>query len=265
MPGSDFIVTFLGVGGSSALSRPERTRYGANTSCVLLEAGGRPLILDMGTGLVKLRELRQADILLSHYHLDHIEGMPFFEPLYTDGQFDVYGRSYQDTNIRSALSGLLRPPYLPITPSHFRAEVRYHDIGRDSFTTTGGLDVDTIALDHPDGCLGFRIHYGGRSVAYVIDHERTGEEEARFCEGADLMIYDAHFTAAEYESGRYTGWGHSHHEAGLALAQAAGARRIVFVHHAIWRTDDELDALAAGLSARFAGAVVGKEDMRIEL
>ena len=262
---SDFTITLLGVGGSCAYSSARRSRYGANTSCALVEAGGQLVILDMGTGLMHLDKIDRADILLSHYHLDHIEGMPFFDSFYTGERFDIYGSPPPGSNVRAALSGLMQAPLLPITLEGFRADMCFHDVGEGHFITAGGVEVDAITLDHPGGCTGYKITYNGRSLVYLIDHERVGDKEINFCTDADLIVYDAHFTAEEFQSGRYKGWGHSHHEAGLALAEAAAAKRIVFVHHALWRTDDDLDALDQHFRTRFKDAFIGREEMRIEL
>ena len=251
MPDSDFTVTFLGVGGSCSAGDRRRVRYGSNTSCVLVRVGERPIILDMGTGLVRLTGtagndvLRGADILLSHFHYDHIEGMPFFEPLFVDGRFDIYARPPETSDVKTTITNFFKDPYLPIKYNYYNAELHCHDLLTPSFTTATGIEVSTMPLNHPGGCTGYRIEYDGHVLVYLSDHEHTGDETAtvQFSAGADLIIYDAHFTRAEYDTGRFIGWGHSHHEAGLKLAETAGAGRIAFTHHAIWRTDDELDEL----------------------
>jgi len=265
MPSSDFTVTFMGVGGSCAAGSKRRARYGSNTSCVLARIGGRPVIIDMGTGLVRLTDISGADILLSHFHYDHIEGMPSFVPFFNEGRFDIYARPPDGLSVDAALSDYMKKPYLPITYSDFKADIRCHKIDGARFTIACGAEIDTLPLPHPGGCTGFRIAYGGRALIYLCDSEHDGGDTAEFCAGCDLVIYDAHFTADEYASGRYTGWGHSNHEAGIALAEASGARRIAFTHHAVWRTDDELDALAENLRKRFTQTYIAAEDMEIEL
>jgi phosphoribosyl 1,2-cyclic phosphodiesterase len=283
MPKSNFTVTFLGVGGSCAVSTPLRARYGANTPCVLAEAGGRLAVFDMGTGLHRLPEIvgevREADILLSHFHYDHIQGMPYFPPFFREGRYDIYARAPEGSDVKSVLSDLMRTPYHPVSFAGFRADIRCHDLEGAEFTTASGLNVATVALNHPGGCTGYRLEYEGRLLVYLCDHEYSpspehghakGEENdepviINFCKNADLVVYDAFVTAAEYAGGKYTGWGHSHHEAGLDLAEAAGAKRIAFMHHAAWRTDAELDTIAEEIRARNPEAYMAAEGMRISL
>ncbi|MCL2031242.1 MAG: MBL fold metallo-hydrolase, partial [Oscillospiraceae bacterium] len=113
MSGSDFTVTFSGVGGSCAMSGPSRRRYGSNTPCVSVRAGGRRVLLDMGTGAARLRDIEAADILLSHFHYDHIEGIPFFSPFFTGGGFYIYAPPPGGGRVRAPPSGLVTRPFLP--------------------------------------------------------------------------------------------------------------------------------------------------------
>jgi phosphoribosyl 1,2-cyclic phosphodiesterase len=271
MPKSHFIVTFAGVGGSCSVGSPLRARYGANTPCVLAEVGGRLVILDMGTGMVKLPplvgEVREADILLGHFHYDHIQGMPYFPPFYREGRYNIYARAPADSDVETTLSAYMQPPFHPVPFTGFCADIRCHDLAGAEFTTEAGLAVRTVALNHPGGCTGYRLEDGGRALVYLCDHEHGNDESViiEFCRNADLVVYDAFVTSAEYRQGNYIGWGHSHHEAGLDLAEAAGAKRIAFMHHAPRRTDDELDAIAEQIRERNPHACMAAEGMKIEL
>jgi phosphoribosyl 1,2-cyclic phosphodiesterase len=270
---NDFTVTFLGVGGSCSLGSPRRVRYGANTPCVMVESEGRLLILDMGTGLARLPEFvekdrtNSADILLSHFHCDHIEGLPFFKPFFSGGRFDIYASPTGNEDTQSILAGYMRKPYMPIGFADFRAELNFHDLNAPSFVTAGGFQVQTIALNHPDGATGYRLEHQGRSLVYCCDHEPRPDESAlvELCRETDLIIYDAFFTTDEYQTGQYRGWGHSHHEAGLALARAAKAKRIAFTHHHTRRSDDDLDTIAAELPEQQPLAIIAAEGMKIAL
>jgi phosphoribosyl 1,2-cyclic phosphodiesterase len=273
MAASDFTVTFLGVGGSCSVGSPRRARYGANTPCVMVEAGDSLVILDMGTGLARLPEFREnkqtdrADILLSHFHCDHIEGLPFFNPFFASGRFDIYACPPENTDTERVLSGYMKNPYMPIGFADFRAELRWHDLNEPSFVTASGIPIKTFALNHPGGATGYRLEHEGHSLVYCCDHEPRSDERplVEFCRDTDLIIYDAFFTSAEYATGQYTGWGHSHHEAGFALAQAAAAKCIAFTHHHIRRSDDALDALAARLGERQPPILMASEGMKIDL
>jgi ribonuclease BN (tRNA processing enzyme) len=161
----------------------------------------------------------------------------------------------------------MKPPFWPIRFSDLRADIRCRDITTPGFITRSGISVETFPLNHPGGATGFRIQYGGRNVIYICDHEHVGEKSGLtyFCADADLIIYDAFATKDEYDSGRYNGWGHSHHESGIILAESVGAGRIALTHHAPWRTDDELDALAEKVKTLYAGACIAYEGMTIEI
>jgi phosphoribosyl 1,2-cyclic phosphodiesterase len=256
-------VTFLGVGGSSAIYRPQRARYGTNTSCVLMQIDGkRPIILDMGTGIAKLANIPCANIFISHFHYDHIEGMPFFKPFFTEGnEFNIY--SGDDT--KAVLRDFLKHPFMPIGLENFRARINYHNTVHWSFMTDDGVEIETIGLHHPGGGTGYKVKSDGKSVVYLCDNELACEKIVYFCNKADLIIFDAHFTTEEYNSGKFLGWGHSHHRAGVDLAINAGAKRIAFTHHAPLRTDDELDALNNEVRRQFEGACMAAEDMEIIL
>jgi phosphoribosyl 1,2-cyclic phosphodiesterase len=270
-----FTVTFLGVGGSCSVSSHRRARYGSNTSCVMVEAGEHLIILDMGTGLVRLpdfigsKEIKRADILLSHFHCDHIEGFPFFKPFFTGERFDIYASASETVDTVGALSGYMKRPYLPIGLVDFRAEMLCHNISEPSFVLSSGVQVHTFALNHPGSATAYRLEYGGRSLVYGCDHEPRPDESGfiEFCRETDLLIYDAFFTGEEFASGVYKGWGHSHHEAGLEVAKAAKAKRLAFTHHHINRSDDDLDAFAVSMRELSAEAqpeiIVAAEGLQI--
>ncbi len=280
-------VTFWGVRGSIPVPGTATTRYGGETLCIGVEvpAAGRLIILDAGSGLRRLgdRLVRRAgkiavDLFLSHTHLDHILGFPFFQPLYRrDTRLTVYGPaiSLQD-RLEEVIGGQMSYRYFPVRQVELAAETTYVDLREGRYDLGDGIVVSAAYLNHPLLCLGYRIACGGRVLCTAFDHEpfrnlyvtdpadprydelmaREGEAAAveaaarlgSFFEGADLLIHDGQYTEEEYRAGRI-GWGHSPIEEAIRAAAAARVRRLALVHHDPRRGDDELDRLAA----RFGG------------
>jgi phosphoribosyl 1,2-cyclic phosphodiesterase len=249
-------VTFWGVRGTFPATGAAHARYGGDTMCIGIEAGGTDLILDAGSGLRDLgAALAQrtgpiaAHIVVSHLHLDHLLGLTQFAPFWRDdARVHLYAPAEcLDEGGEDALFSVMRPPLFPVDAGLMPAA-----IGLQPFPLGGNIDVsdevriDSIALHHPGACAGIVVRADGRKLAYVTDHEHgdaaADERLAAAAEGADLLIYDATFTEAEMQAHR--GWGHSSWEAGLRLKQQAGVKLLALVHHHPDRTGEELDAFA---------------------
>ena len=258
-------VTFWGTRGSIAKAGPTTVRYGGNTSCVSVRTNsGTLLVLDGGTGLHELGQQLMATgepveghILIGHTHWDHIQGLPFFAPLFQAGNvWHVYGPRGLDSSIDGALAGQMQYTYFPVQLRDFDATVEYHNLLEGQFEI-GDVVVRTRYLHHPALTLGYRIEADGAAVVYSSDHEPTREaepgpdaveslnrEEAQhvaFLRDADLVIHDAQYLAEEYPA--KVGWGHSPMEYAVDVACAADARRLALYHHDPTRTDDQVDVL----------------------
>lgn len=203
-------------------------------------------------------------MLISHTHWDHIQGIPFFSPLFVAGnEWDFYAAQGFGESLRETLAGQMEYTYFPVTPEAFNATVRYHHLGEGSFRIGDAL-IHTRYLNHPALTLGFRIEADGASVVYACDHEPhqhdhadhgaelVGEdrEHAEFLRGADLVIHDAQYTAAEYPN--KVGWGHSTLEYATRVCRAVGVKRLALTHHDPLRDDVSLDRLMSDLQARIA-------------
>ena len=286
-------VRFWGVRGSIPVPGPQTNRYGGNTSCVQIDVPGMdPIIIDAGTGLRRLgKELAQrefgegrgtAHLLVSHTHWDHIQGLPFFSPLYTRGnKLHLYARK-RDTHLRAVFASQTEMPYFPVSLDELRADVSFHELGDSQRFEIGPAVVRCTRLNHPSIALAYRVDAGGRSVVYASDtapftdilfeHEfiarppvlgepldpsKAAQLDAmrralvELCRGADLLLYDTQFTPEEYRAKPH--WGHSTPDDAIAIARDAEVRALALYHHAPNRTDDELDAIDARYRAGLAG------------
>jgi phosphoribosyl 1,2-cyclic phosphodiesterase/DNA-binding response OmpR family regulator len=267
-------VRFWGTRGSIAKPGRSTIRYGGNTSCVeVRSAAGTLVVLDCGTGAHGLGQALLAastqpirgHLLISHTHWDHIQGVPFFAPLFVPGgEWDVYAPRGFAQSLRETLAGQMQYAYFPITLEQFGATIRYHELVEGNFRV-GDVDVRAQYLNHPALTLGYRLEADGASMVYASDHEPfardlaagegtiAGEDgrHADFLAGADLVIHDAQFTAEEYPA--KVGWGHSSVEYAVAVSRRAGVRRLALTHHDPLRDDDALDRLVAAARVR-AGA-----------
>ncbi len=260
-------VEFWGVRGSTPCDGPAVSRYGGNTSCVVVEAPGEPpLILDVGTGLrgygCRLEAEGRASgfegvVLLTHLHWDHIQGLPFFAPVSTaSGSLDVFGPRHHGASLADVFAGVMRPPYFPIRPEELLGTVRFHDVGSEELAVHG-YRVRSGWVPHTGPTLGFRIEVAGASIVYVPDHAsafgpgREGEVSPAvvdLCAGADLLIHDAQFT--HEEQARKPQFGHCTVDYAAEVARRAGVRRLVFFHHDPAHSDATIDALASSASER---------------
>ena len=262
-------VQFWGTRGSLARPGQHTLRYGGNTSCVQVTSpNGTLLVIDCGTGahdlgrslLANSKAPLRGHILFSHTHWDHIQGFPFFAPLFVGGgQWDVYGPAGLGESLRDALAGQMQSTYFPVKLDDLGANIDYHDLVEGSFEI-GDIRITARYLNHPALTLGYRLEMNGISVVYSCDHEpysRTSEphesisdldqRHSDFLADADLVIHDSQFTDAEYASKR--GWGHSPVEYVLEIARLGRVKHLALTHHDPMRTDDALDQIVESARA----------------
>jgi phosphoribosyl 1,2-cyclic phosphodiesterase len=249
-------VTLWGTRGSLAAPGPETVRYGGNTSCVEVRGeDGTLLVLDAGTGIRGLGmtigpEVPRIDLLLTHLHMDHIQGLGFFEPLNRPGQeVHIWGPSSTTLDLRSRLARYLSPPLFPIHLRDLPCRLTLHDVPLGGFEI-GGLQIAAALVLHPGPTVGYRITEHGASLAYLPDHEPAlgvdhfpGEPAwtsgFELAAGVELLIHDAQYTPAEYLT--HVGWGHSTLPQAIAFATTAGVKRLVPFHHDPAHSDRLLD------------------------
>src|SRR4051812_31149811 len=262
--GSIMRVRFWGTRGSIAKPGPHTIRYGGNTSCIEVRSNlGTLVVIDCGTGAHELGKMLMeteslplhGHMLISHTHWDHIQGWPFFAPLFVRGnEWDVYAPRSLGQSVRETLAGQMQYTYFPVLLEQLAATIRYHELVEGVFTI-GDITIRTQYLNHPALTLGYRIEADGVAVVYACDHEpysrqlATGlgepnpqdQRHVDFLTDADLVIHDAQYTADEY--GEKIGWGHSTGEYAVEVGRIAGVRAIALTHHDPLRDDDGIDEL----------------------
>jgi len=269
---------FWGVRGSTPTPERRNSRYGGNTPCLEIRLdNGTLLILDCGSGLRGLgkslvREFGDepvvAYIFLTHFHWDHIQGIPFFIPLYRKGNsFFFHSVSKKARELKHAVEGQMVTPYFPVDMSIMGAVRNFYDIGTKPININGAI-INSTALNHPQGSVAYRIAADGGTLVYATDTEpgsKVHDQNIRkIAAGADVLVYDAQYTW-EQLVGEKLGWGHSSWVEGVKIAQEAGVGRLVLFHHDPDHDDAYLDSLLAQARAKFPETLAAAEGMVLEI
>lgn len=274
--GEEYFLRFWGVRGSVPVPGPGTIRYGGNTACVEFRAGGEIVILDAGTGIRQLGEALAAEfgeqrppltLLVTHAHWDHVQGFPFFKPLY-DPAWPVRVLGYESAgeSLAAVFSRQMEPPFFPIQIDQLPGHPHFDELGDLTFSV-GRIEVQAAFVNHPGVCVGYRLAVDGVTVAYVPDHEpfsrtsgalgrrdgladesrafarREDERIAQFLHGVDALILDSQYDAESYRT--HVGWGHSSMEDAVELAVRAQAKQLLLFHHDPSHDDERMDALSA--------------------
>jgi len=281
-------VRVWGARGSIPTPSPTVLKFGGNTPCVELTfsdasftdpdapqpEGVQRIILDAGTGIRNLgMELirtnsvqREFHVFLTHFHWDHVQGLPFFPALYDRTATITFYSSRAPQELREILWGQMVTPYFPVRFDDLAASVHFVQVGETPLRL-GDVDISSFCLTHPQGAAGFRVAYGGKTVVYATDHEH-GEPKADLrlmnaARGADLLFYDAQYTPEEYPSRR--GWGHGTWLEATRVGRAAGVKQLVLFHHDPGHDDCKMDQILELARDRFPSTLAAAEGQTITI
>lgn len=272
-------IKFWGVRGSIPTPGSSTLRYGGNTACVELNfTGGPQFIMDAGSGirelgkeLISRKKPVNAYIFISHFHWDHIQGLPFFRPAYNpENQFTILGSDDTAQNLDQIISFQMNPTYFPIAIEDMKASIRFRSIKEETFELDG-VHVETIYLNHPGYALGFKMSYANKTIIYISDnepfhnnfaentsHSGNGNEKKledlfdnfvenkdqkliNFCKNADILIHDSQFLTDEYQD--KVSWGHSPFDYTVELAVNSRVKGIILFHHDPNHDDQTIDGI----------------------
>ncbi|MGB3692620.1 MAG: MBL fold metallo-hydrolase [Spirulinaceae cyanobacterium] len=272
---SEFVVQFWGVRGSVPSPGAETVRYGGNTSCVEMRVGGKRLIFDGGTGLRMLgKSLRsqmpvKTYMFFTHYHWDHIQGVPFFIPEFSEANcFHIHGQvPTEGISMEKHFREHVLHLESPVPMGKIEAELNFHDLVCGDDFYLDDIEIETDKLNHPNGAMGYRVTWQDHSIVYCTDTEHLQEgldqNVLHLARDADILIYDAMYTDDEYNDPKASkvGWGHSTWQEGVKIAKAAGVKRLVIFHHEPSHTDDFLDQVALEVKDVFPGGIMAREGL----
>ncbi|HUO59962.1 MAG TPA: MBL fold metallo-hydrolase [Candidatus Acidoferrales bacterium] len=270
-------IKFWGVRGSTPTPQPENMRYGGNTSCVELRIGEELFIFDCGTGFRNLGKQLSAEqngnpleahVFLTHYHWDHIQGIPFFAPLYGNPQNRFYFHSHgRNRGLQRALEDQMNDPYFPVNMAAMSAKCSFEHL-EETKLEFDGCTIRSRWLNHPQGCLGFRIETSSGTLVYATDNEpgdKALDKSVReLAEGADILICDAQYLPEQYQASR-RGWGHSHWREAIDIAMSAGARELVLFHHDPDHDDASIDQIVKNASDFYPKVQAAYEGLELAL
>ena len=281
-------VSFWGVRGSIPTSGADTAGYGGHTSCVAVEVdGAAPFVFDLGTGARRLGKhlvkqgVERVYVTLSHTHMDHLFALPYFEPIFhPDCQVHLGLPAASSADARSRVAQYLNGVFHPLRLDDIGARMRFYGIPAAAEFNVGPYLLKTLRMVHPGGTLGYRLSLNEQSVCYLTDTGPladpdegiiVGKQPTRMerdlidlVQGTDLMIMDTTFDQDEFYQKR--SWGHAFPEYAVAIAKAAGVKKVALFHHSPDATDDMLDELAAKWSDHTSPSVmVAKEGVVLDL
>lgn len=269
-------IRIWGARGTFPMPGADTLEFGGHSCCVEARAGGRVMIFDAGSGIIPLgraladEAITEIDLFFSHAHYDHILGLPYFHPAYRNKtKLRIWaGHMLDGSTPEEMVAGIFRPPYYPITKEVMRAQIEYCQfLPGDILNPAADIRLETGALRHPNGAVGYRLETSGASFAYLTDFERDGGSGdatiVRLALDADLALLDATYVPEEYP--RYAGFGHSTWADCGSLCAKAGAKRWGLFHHMHLRTDAEQRVIETAARAAYPNAFAARQGQRIAL
>ncbi len=275
---SHLVIEFHGTRGSVPVCDRNFQEFGGNTSCISIfnEETQRIGILDAGTGIRALGKRMQADlsqqksilITFTHFHWDHIQGLPFFEPAY-DPELEidimVLGVKQKFSGLHDIFATQMQEEYFPVTLDNMGCRFNFLEYA-DSAARYRNAMIRSVKQHHPGGSYGYRLEAKGKSFVVCTDLEHPGDIDQTivdFCKGADILVHDAQFTSEELQ--RKRGWGHSSYEQAMEVAERADVGQLIMTHHDPDHDDDFLKRMERDCQKRFKNSLLAREGMKIRL
>jgi phosphoribosyl 1,2-cyclic phosphodiesterase len=270
-------VKFWGVRGSTPTPQAGNLRYGGNTSCVEVRHENSLFVFDCGTGFRTLGQQLQSEsngqpirahIFVSHFHWDHIQGIPFFRPLYenSNNQF-AFHSSRRTRTLERVMEEQMASPYFPVNTSEMKAERSFYDM-EEGQSQVDTASVRALWLNHPQGCMGFRLETRDGILVYATDNEPGDEvfdkNVRKLAEGADVLIYDSQYLPEEYAAKR-RGWGHSHWREAVNIVMESGAKELVLFHHDPDHDDELIDKVVNEARNHYPHVRAAAEGMELKI
>jgi len=269
-------VRFWGVRGSTPTPQKENMEYGGNTSCIEIRTDtNQILVFDGGTGIRLLgNELQQefgdrsirAHIFFSHFHLDHIQGVPFFRPLYyPQNHFTFYFAGRRDAHlVMDALAGMMANPYFPMNMSKLPCSREYVDLVEETFTVAD-TRILVLPLNHPQGCVGYRIMQDSKVISYCTDVEHgvdwSDKNVVTLAKNADFFIVDSQYTPEELPG--HVGWGHSSWKQAVESGIEAGVKQIALFHHDPYHEDGDVEKILNDAQKLYPNVIAAREGLEV--
>jgi len=269
-------IKFWGTRGSIPTPLPTHMKYGGDTSCVEVQTrSGERIIFDAGTGIRRLGNKLMANpgkeeitIFLSHTHWDHIQGFPFFLPIYNKNfKFKIYGPLRADQKMEMRLHVQMSDLFFPVNLKYLEETMEFIPIVEDPITI-GDVTILPHALNHPMGSFGYRVtDSDGKVFVYATDNEHVPEGDSseieRLVHDADALVWDSHFTDAEFP--KFRGWGHSTWEEGCRVASTFNVKNLILFHHDPNKDDAQIDGIVEQAQKMFPGAIPAIRDFEFEI
>jgi phosphoribosyl 1,2-cyclic phosphodiesterase len=278
---NQFSVKFWGVRGSIPTPGNTTIRYGGNTSCIQIRIGEKNLIFDAGTGLRNLSKSLPSDVPLelhlffTHYHWDHIQGIPFFEPFFEPNNIiNIYGRVPEEMlplSLKDHFYQKVLHVNSPVPVKEIEAQLQFHELVCGQKFTLDDLTLETRPLNHPNGAMGYRLTWANHSIVYCTDTEhfpdRLDDNILYLAHQADLLIYDSMYTDDEYHNPKSPkmGWGHSTWQEAVKIAKEAEVKKLAIFHHEPSHNDDILDQIGREAKQSFENSFIAFEGLEVAI
>ena len=270
MPKENILLKFWGTRGSLPTTGKDFAKCGGNTSCLEVRAGENIIIFDAGSGIKELGDKLigempfKAHLFFTHYHWDHIMGLPFFTPMFIpSNEINIYGETKKDYTVRKVLVNQMLEPYFPVKfKDVFNATIKFKTIKPGRKFTFGDTTVTTVRLRHPNAAMGYAVERNGSKLVHLTDVEHGKNFDKKvidICKGEDAIVHDCAYTPEEYKT--KIGWGHSTYEFACKLANLANVKKLYLFHHDPSHSDKFMEQVLSDAKKLFKNTYLAKDHL----